>query len=140
MERLCTLCTRRVIVAKGLCSCCYNNQAYAKNPERKRQLKRDWVSKNKERVKSLKRQSALLRNYGITTEDYDRILQSQAGNCATCGRTDSGRPKNPRLVVDHNHKTGKVRGLLCSLCNVAIGMIQESPERLERIKTYLTEK
>ena len=53
---------------------------------------------------------------GVTTEDYDRLLAAQDGGCAICGNP----PKTRRLHVDHNHRTGKVRGLLCFRCNRAL--------------------
>jgi hypothetical protein len=53
-----------------------------------------------------------LRLYGISLEDYDKILTQQEGVCACCGKPDF-----IRLHVDHDHKTGKVRGLLCHICN-----------------------
>ncbi len=51
--------------------------------------------------------------YGITIEEYNILLEFQEGKCAICGRP----PKNRRLAVDHDHKTGEVRGLLCMRCN-----------------------
>lgn len=59
------------------------------------------------------REAHLKRTYGITIEDYNRILKEQSGKCAVCGKP----PKTMRLAVDHCHKTGKIRGLLCSYCN-----------------------
>jgi len=53
---------------------------------------------------------------GLSLEDYDALLVAQGGGCAICGTT----PKSRRLHVDHDHKTGKVRGLLCMRCNRAL--------------------
>lgn len=53
------------------------------------------------------------KTYGLTATDYDALLQAQGGRCAIC----RARPKSKRLAVDHEHKTGAVRGLLCSRCN-----------------------
>jgi len=53
---------------------------------------------------------------GITDEEYERLLAEQEGGCAICGNP----PKTRRLSVDHNHRTGKVRGLLCFRCNRAL--------------------
>lgn len=53
---------------------------------------------------------------GISNEAYERLLELQGGGCAICGNP----PKNRRLSVDHNHRTGKVRGLLCFRCNRAL--------------------
>jgi len=61
------------------------------------------------------RQSRLMKLYGITIEEYDRMLENQKGCCAICDR-DAANFKT-RLAVDHNHITGEIRGLLCSYCN-----------------------
>lgn len=53
---------------------------------------------------------------GLTIEDYERLLAAQGGGCAICGAT----PKTRRLDVDHDHRTGAVRGLLCHRCNRAL--------------------
>lgn len=67
--------------------------------------------------KKRKRRNYHLRTtYGITIEDYDRMLEEQGGKCAVCGK----KPRKTSLAVDHNHRTGKVRGLLCFSCNYKI--------------------
>ena len=76
----------------------------------------------------------LKRNYGITLDEYDRLLKQQGGVCAVCGKPPNGR----RLHVDHNHKTGKVRGLLCSGCNVALGAVDDNMNVLQKLISYLT--
>jgi hypothetical protein len=74
--------------------------------------------------------------YGITPEEYDELLVSQNGVCAICGEECStGR----RLSVDHDHETGRVRGLLCSKCNYGIGHLK-TVENLERAIDYLENK
>jgi transposase len=71
---------------------------------------------------------------GISRADYLTMYFAQSCVCATCSRTnDSGR----RLAVDHVHKTGRVRGLLCHRCNVALGQFQDSPLILRRAAAYL---
>jgi len=74
----------------------------------------------------------LLRDYGITAEDYDAMFSSQGGTCAICKRSQT-----KRLHVDHDHSTGAVRGLLCRACNTAIGMFEDDTERLRNAITYL---
>lgn len=59
------------------------------------------------------RKSRLWSTYGITIEDYDNMLKAQGGVCIMCKRP----PKSKRLAIDHDHKTGRVRGLLCFICN-----------------------
>ena len=58
--------------------------------------------------------------YGITVADYEQMLLNQGGVCAICGKINTRQLK---LAVDHNHKTGKIRGLLCDRCNRGIGLL-----------------
>jgi hypothetical protein len=82
----------------------------------------------------------LIAKYGVTADEYDSLLQSQNGACALCGATE-GRVMPDgrlfRLFVDHDHKTGAVRGLLCSTCNSGIGQLGDDIEGLERALAYL---
>lgn len=103
-----------------------------------------WVDKNPDRALN----AHLRRRFGITLDDYNAILADQGGVCAVCGkppviystpggRRRQGRQVKPRLVVDHDHETGKVRGLLCVLCNRGIGFLQDNPEILRQALEYL---
>jgi len=76
-----------------------------------------------------------LRKYGITQMCYNAILASQDGHCAICDRTvsDDGR----LLDVDHCHNTGKIRGLLCSHHNIALGLVNDDVDELELAIKYL---
>ncbi len=78
------------------------------------------------------------RKYGITIDDYDRMFQEQNGCCALCGRKDAGTNRLAHFAVDHCHETGKIRGLLCYPCNVALGTLGDSPQSIEKVLTYLT--
>lgn len=73
--------------------------------------------------------------YGISIEQYDEMYQRQGGRCAVCGTHQSLLKR--RLYVDHDHKTGKVRGLLCYNCNSAIGKLGDSLEGLQRAIDYM---
>lgn len=79
------------------------------------------------------RGQALKRNYNITVGEYESMLLSQNGLCAICGHP----PKTKRLAVDHDHKTGLIRGLLCAFCNRAIGMFRDDVNKFETVVTYL---
>lgn len=80
------------------------------------------------------RRQARLRGFSLSVEGYDALLESQRGGCAICGETcKTGR----RLAVDHDHETGVVRGLLCANCNVALGNLGDSVERLAAAIVYL---
>jgi len=73
-----------------------------------------------------------LARYGITIDIYDSMLKNQNGVCKICGKKDKRL-----LSVDHDHKTGKVRGLLCNKCNFALGYADDNPERLRDMARYL---
>lgn len=78
--------------------------------------------------------------YGITDLEYRALLEKQHGKCAVCGNGETqmgngGKVRN--LGVDHCHDTGKIRGLLCHNCNVAIGHAQDDPALLRRMAAYL---
>jgi hypothetical protein len=95
-----------------------------------------FCSKHSQRARKLKR-------YGLTPEQYDSMLESQGGVCAIC-RTDKrqivSKTNEPRdLPVDHCHKTGKVRAILCHLCNSAIGSLRDDPALARRVADYLDE-
>jgi hypothetical protein len=92
----------------------------------------------KDRLKWLK--AGLKAHYGLTLEDYQKMLDKQENRCAICDREESsisryGTPK--RLTVDHNHATGQIRGLLCDNCNRGIGHLQEDIRILEKAIEYL---
>lgn len=81
-------------------------------------------------------QNHLMRTYGITLEDWARMLESQQGRCAICER-DIRDATLSDVNVDHCHESGKVRGLLCLNCNMAIGLLLDRPETLRRATSYL---
>jgi hypothetical protein len=82
------------------------------------------------------------RKYGITTEKYNTVLDKQKGVCAICGTKEkrSIRGAEPELSVDHDHKTGEIRGLLCHRCNSGLGLFQEDLRILRRAVRYLKER
>jgi hypothetical protein len=104
---------------------------YEKYPERIKQRSKDWYHNNKDRY----RNGAMLRKYGITLDEYNSLREQQSYKCALCGKHEDENHQG--LVVDHSHVTGKVRKLLCTSCNVGLGMFQDSPELLEKAAEYL---
>lgn len=76
-----------------------------------------------------------LRLYGMTQSDYNQLFAEQLGCCAICGKHQN--EFNRGLHIDHDHRTGKVRGLLCHRCNPGIGYLQEDVEILEKAIKYL---
>jgi hypothetical protein len=73
--------------------------------------------------------------YGITSEEYDQIFLEQDGKCKICGIHQNELKRN--LAVDHNHMTGKVRGLLCTKCNTVLGLVNDDPVLLIKAEEYL---
>lgn len=84
-----------------------------------------------------KRAPHLKRMYGMTLREYTTLLLRQGGTCALCPATKA-RPSGGYLCVDHDHNTGAVRGLLCSSCNTAIGLLGDDPKRLLEAAKYLS--
>jgi hypothetical protein len=76
----------------------------------------------------------LKHRYGITEDDYHKMVENQQHKCKICGN----KPQK-RLYVDHCHETKRIRGLLCHQCNVALGHMNDDPQRLEKAISYLKE-
>lgn len=104
------------------CKVCYN--------ERNKNLYR----KNKDRVYN----TFYKTKYGISLEIYNKMLEMQSKRCAICKTEQTNNKFHKKLSVDHRHKTGKVRGLLCSNCNTAIGLLKEDINVLKNAINYLT--
>lgn len=107
-----------------LCKPCRNAQTRA------------WAEANPNEWERHARRSHLKRRYGITEEDYDRLLAAQGGACAICRvRAEDSRGFRPH--IDHCHKSGRVRGILCGMCNKGIGNLRDDPEILRNAIAYL---
>lgn len=78
-----------------------------------------------------------LRRHGITPEQWDALFASQGGACASCRGVFPPSENNRDRHTDHDHETGRVRGILCSRCNTGIGLASEDPERLRMMARYL---
>lgn len=87
---------------------------------------------------NMERNYNLKKAYNITLEDYDQMLESQNGACKICGKVDPGRISSKRLAVDHDHTTGKVRGILCFRCNMGLGCFNDNIEIIKKVINYLT--
>jgi hypothetical protein len=86
----------------------------------------------------LMRRRMWLRKYGITIEQYAEMYDEQMGGCAICGKQCGMYQDRAGLFVDHDHKTGFVRGLLCFRCNTGLGKFMDDPALLGAALTYLT--
>ena len=122
----------------------YFKQYYLKNREKKLKYVKEYKLKNPglfkkyvdklgyENFAKIQRKSYLKRLYNITLEEYEQKLKEQNYCCAICKRHQSKFKK--KLHVDHNHKTGKVRDLLCAGCNVDVSVVED---RLKELQEYL---
>lgn len=106
---------------------------YLKNKEKIDQRAKDWYNNNKDRY----RNRSMLRKYGIDLFQYNLMRELQQYRCAICGQGEESLKNG--LVVDHCHKTGKVRKLLCTTCNTALGMFKENPMILQSAVEYIKE-
>ena len=114
---------------KSACKVCERKHAQKK----RRENKNHWDTKD--------RKNNLKKLYGMTVEEYDQMFEDQNGVCAICGQLETrihifnGLPQ--RLAIDHNHETGKIRGLLCSKCNLILGQINDDGVWLINALQYL---
>ena len=104
------------------------------NPERCAELQKIYRAKNKEMYIKSQRKTDLKRHYGMTVKEYDCSYDLQRGKCLICDE------EKKILCVDHNHTTGKIRGLLCRRCNLGLGFIEKSPKFYLRAQQYLNER
>lgn len=114
----------------GMCDSCYVMWRRANLPSGK---KFDWYESS---GRKYHRDRHFRKQFGITADERDAMAASQGGKCALCARPD-GTGKRGALHVDHCHKTGRIRGLLCARCNQAIGLLGDDVERIRRAAEYL---
>ena len=121
----------------------YRREQYLKHKDREKETRKKYLIKNREKVlekqrkynkeNPLKRKNAILKNvYGITLVQYNQMFETQEGKCAICQRHQNELTRT--LCVDHNHKTNKVRALLCVTCNTDVSVVEN---RLEEMTNYL---
>jgi|SRR5208282_2186452 len=94
--------------------------------------------RNPEKVKSWQRTNQLRTLYGLTVEQYESMLATQSGLCAICG-SEKPDKRNRRMFVDHSHVSGKVRALLCAVCNFRVGFIESTPTWVDAVESYLAQ-
>ena len=100
-----------------------------------------WQAKNQDRLKRYRKDADLYKKYGIRLDDYNKLLVEQSALCAVCNQPETQvHPKSGlpyQLSVDHCHKTGKVRELLCNNCNRVLGAVNDNVELLGKLQEYL---
>ena len=126
-----------------VCSTCKVEKKYSEFNRHKNQphgfgyLCKGCLAKKHDPVKA--RTKRIKKVFGITFDDYNRMLKSQNNRCAICNSTATGNRRHKNLNVDHCHTTGKVRGLLCHGCNSGIGSMKDDVELLDKAIAYLRE-
>lgn len=132
------------------CKACHaanHHEWYVRNREYEIRRVGKWQRENSERVnegqrrnrarrgaeyKRLEREGHLRRKYGLTQNMFEALVLAQLGKCAVCDANEA-----TDLHVDHDHRTGKVRGLLCGKCNKAIGLMNDDPDLMMSAKRFL---
>lgn len=112
---------------------------YEKNKARLQQRGREYSRERRKNAPEKIRDSKLRAMFGITAEEYDRMFRAQNSVCAICcePETETRHGKVRRLCVDHDHKTKRVRALLCSACNLALGYLKDNPLIAHAAQLYL---
>lgn len=122
-------------------ACATNGRTYrcSRCKSCKAKAMKDWAAKV---GKSRRKQSHLLKTYGLSVEKFDEMTKSQGGLCAICNLPSEVYDRRLRVVrslmIDHCHKTGKARSLLCNHCNTGIGCFKDNPLLLSKAAEYLT--
>lgn len=115
----------------------YNKQRYSDCREQIREKQNIWYKNNSEKHCDNNWKAKIKRNYGLSIEDYNNLYLKQEGKCKICERHQDDFKK--RLSVDHCHKTGKIRGLLCDDCNTSLGKFRDDLKTLSNALKYLEE-
>jgi hypothetical protein len=115
----------------------YQKEYQKNNKEKIKEYRKKYRRKCKDKINMAVRKYHLVYKYGITVDEYNKIFEKQKGCCAICGKHQNECKRI--LGVDHNHITGKVRGLLCTSCNQLLGFAQEDIKILKNSVDYLIE-
>lgn len=115
---------------------------YRRRPEVAAKLKgmRKATPENLARQRRYEKTTYLRRRYGLSLEQFESMLNAVNYKCEICGRdvhTDQGRHDAATACIDHDHETGKIRGITCNPCNAGMGGLGDDPERLEKAAAYL---
>lgn len=139
MTKLCTLCaTSKALNAfengRNQCKVCRSDTKRKSrikyyHSEKGRAAQKRW--NDSASARAYRRAWKLRNKYNLTVHDYNQLLALQNGHCVFCNKTDD-------LVVDHDHATGNVRGILCRQHNTALGLFQDSPLALQLAIEYVT--
>lgn len=112
-----------------------------KTPAEKSAYGRAYYELNRDKQRQAYRYHNVRRKYGLAKDAYDALVAACAGRCMVCRRTpQEANNRAMSLDVDHDHASGRVRGLLCGPCNCAMGLANDDPARLEQMAQYLRDR
>jgi hypothetical protein len=130
------------------CKECNSNEYkkwYYKDSEKSKQVSKEWRDRNPDKRKAMwekyfitDKKLKMFKTYGLTFGEYEKMLQDQEFKCKTCLIHFSTIPAK-QVHIDHCHKSGKVRGILCHRCNISLGTIKENIQTLKNMIIYLEE-
>ena len=109
----------------------YNQKRYQLNKDIVIKRTNEWTQKNPDKRKQIARKGRLKNKYKLTESQFEEMKQRANGICQICNNKPS------RLVIDHDHVTGKVRGLICDNCNLGLGGFKDSVNSLKNAINYL---
>ncbi len=109
----------------------YKRKQWEKDPEAMKAARRKYLVENPHKSKEWGRRGHLKHKYGVTPEWYDQRFDIQGGACLVCNRKDI------ELVIDHNHETNEVRGLLCNPCNMLVGFVEKDVTMIKRLVNHI---
>lgn len=116
----------------------YSKKYIEKNRDKVKERLKNYYKTNYSKIKIKQKHTELKRIYGITLNEYNQLLKEQNDSCFICQKHQSNFKR--KLAVDHDHKTGKVRGLLCHNCNTSLGKFNDDTIVLKRAIEYLEKK
>ena len=130
----CNRCGKKSVWCKKLCLNCYMSDYRKNNKDKVQRYNKSWRERNPQRAHINNKKGLLKHNYGITLEKYNEIFEDQGGVCAICNTKTQ-----KDLSVDHDHKTGEIRALLCAQCNFGLGNFKDNIELLKKAINYKEE-
>jgi hypothetical protein len=130
IEKTCYVCKETKLVSEFYRS----NTRYFQRECKKCNRDRKYAWHHTESGKRSSANTKLKRRFGVTIEEYEKLLESVGGKCEICGAINSDN--GHRLGIDHDHETGKIRGILCKACNVGIARLQDDPYIMQKAIEY----
>lgn len=113
------------------CNVAAHKKWYKLNKSKAKKSRTDWRLRNLDKI----RNNNLIKKFGITLKQYNKMFQEQQGCCAVCSRHQGELKKG--LAVDHNHENGEIRQLLCGNCNTSLGLMKDNVVLLQKLIEYV---